>query len=87
MGMTYPELIGDRFLLLCQLQSYAAAGDPEIGRHVAREFQGLVDHVTRLSGASPREVAAFFAGGMLANITTILGLPEICAPLWEEEPA
>jgi AcrR family transcriptional regulator len=84
MGNTYPELIGDRFALLCQLQSYAAAGDPEIGRHVGREFARLVDHVTRLSGASAREVALFFAGGMLANITTLLGRPELCAPLWDD---
>ena len=86
MGSAYPELIGDRFSLLCQLQSYAAAGDPEIGAHVSREFKRLVDEVTRLSGATPREVAQFIAGGMLANVTTILGLPEICAPLWGNEP-
>jgi AcrR family transcriptional regulator len=84
MGNAYPDLIGDRFSLLCQLQSYAAAGDPEIGAHVSREFKRLVDDVTRLSGATPREVAEFIASGMLANVTTILGLPEICAPLWED---
>src|ERR1700737_2963442 len=27
MAQTYPDLISDRFALLCQLQSYAAAGD------------------------------------------------------------
>ena len=87
MGATYPQLIGDRFALLCQLQAYAASGDPEIREHVARGFKGLVDHVTRLSGATPREVAQFFAAGMLANVTTILGLSEVCDPLWEEPPA
>ncbi len=85
MGHTYPDLIGDRFALLAQLQAYAAAGDPEIGRHVSREFSGLVDEVTRLSGATPHQVASFIAGGMLANITTILGLQEMCAPLWEDQ--
>src|SRR5260370_34837972 len=29
MGATYPELIADRFALLCHLQAYAAPGDPE----------------------------------------------------------
>jgi AcrR family transcriptional regulator len=87
MGMRYPELIGDRFELLCQLQAYAAAGDPAIRRHVARGFKSLVDDVTRLSGASPKEIAEFFAAGMLANVTTILELPEVCAPLWEAKPA
>jgi hypothetical protein len=86
MAQTYPDLISDRFALLCQLQSYAAAGDPEIGVHVARGFQRLVDEVTRLSGASARDVAEFFAFGMLANITTILGLAQLCQPLWEEKP-
>jgi AcrR family transcriptional regulator len=84
MGQSYPELISDRFALLCQLQAYAAAGDPIIRRHVAKGFKSLVDEVTRLSGAPPLEIAQFFASGMLANITTILDLPEICQPLWEE---
>jgi AcrR family transcriptional regulator len=83
MGMRYPELIADRFSLLCQLQTYAAAGDPEIRAHVARGFKSLVDEVTELSGATPHEIAQFFASGMLANVTTILELPEVCAPLWE----
>ena len=85
MGQTYPELIADRFALLCQLQAYAAAGDPEIRRHVARHFKSLADDVRGLSGASAVEVAQFFAAGMLANITTILEIPEICEPLWEEK--
>ena len=82
MGMTYPDLIADRFELLCQLQAYAAAGDPEVGQHVSRGYRALANEVARLSGASPREVAEFFAAGMLANVTTILGLQDLCAPLW-----
>jgi AcrR family transcriptional regulator len=84
MGTTYPELIGDRFALLLQLQAYAAAGEPEIRAHVGRDFKALADEVADLSGATPHQVAAFLAGGMLANVTTILGLPQICDPLWEE---
>ena len=87
MGLTYPELIGDRFALLVQMQAYAAAGKPEIRAHVARGFKALVDEVTRLSGASAIEVAQFFAAGMLANVTTILDLPEVCQPLFEEKHA
>jgi len=85
MGQTYPELIADRFALLCQLQAYSAAGDPEIRRHVARGFKTLYEEVRQLSGASPLEAAQFFASGMLANVTTILELPEICEPLWAEK--
>jgi AcrR family transcriptional regulator len=85
MGATYPELIGDRLALLGQLQSYAAAGDAEIRVHVAGEFKALAEEVRRLSGASAREVGEFIAAGMLANVTTILGLPEICDPLWDDK--
>jgi hypothetical protein len=53
--------------------------------HVAQGFKTLVDEVTELSSASPADVAQFFAAGMLANVTTILELPEVCAPLWEEK--
>jgi AcrR family transcriptional regulator len=86
-GHAYPELIADRYELLMQLQSYAAAGDPEIRRHVARGFRALAEEVARLSGASPRQLAEFLASGMLANVTTILELPELCSPLWDDKQA
>jgi len=86
MGHTYPGLIADRFSLLLQFQCYAAAGDPEIRRHVSRSFRALAEDVTRLSGASPRQVAEFLASGMLANVTTVLELPELCDPLWADDP-
>jgi len=85
MGATYPGLIADRFALLLQLQSYATA-EPDIRAHVAREFRALFDEVQRLSGAAPVEVALFFAGGMLANITTALDLTDLCEPMWETNP-
>ena len=93
MGMTYHELIADRFELLMQLQAYAASADPEIRRHVSRSFQALVDDVASLSGASQRELAKFFASGMLANVAIVLGLPtlgasglpKLCMSLWESE--
>lgn len=87
MGLTYPELIGNRFALLFQLQAYAAAADPEIKAHVAREFRALYDEVREISGATAQQAAAFFAGGMLANVTTALDLPEVCSPLWEDPAA
>jgi AcrR family transcriptional regulator len=87
MGATYPALIEDRHTLLCQLQAHAASGDAAVREHVARGFQALVDDVARSSGASPRQLAEFFAVGMLANVTTILGLPEVCESLWDESPA
>ena len=82
-GRTYPGLIADRYQLLMQLQAYAAAGDPELHAHISSGFRKLVDDVAHLSGAAPRAVAEFFAAGMLANVTTVLGLQGLCASLWE----
>ena len=81
MGLAYRPLVeGNRDLLLLQMQSHAAAGDPEIGPEVASAFKGLVDDVRRASGVADEEVARFFACGMLINVTTALRLPEIAAP-------
>ncbi len=84
MGHAYQPLIeANRDLLLLQLQSHAAAGDPEIGPPVAAAFKTLFDDVRRASGAPVQDVARFFACGMLINVTTALGLPEIAAPALE----
>ena len=84
MGLAYRPLIeANRDELLLQMQGHAAAGDPEIGPSIAAAFKGLYDDVLRVSGASPREVSEFFACGMLINVATALGLPEIAAPALE----
>jgi AcrR family transcriptional regulator len=81
MGQAYHPLIeANRDQLLLQMQGHAAAGDPEIGPSVASAFKGLFDDVRRASGATDEQVARFFACGMLINVTTALGLPEIAAP-------
>jgi AcrR family transcriptional regulator len=82
MGEVYPTLIADRFTLLMQLQTFAT-GDPVIQAHAAKAFRRLYDDVVRLSGAPQLQVSLFFACGMLANVTTALGLQEICAPLFD----
>ena len=82
MGEVYAGLIADRYVLLAQLHSYAT-GDPVIQAHVSRQYRSLYDDVARLSGAPPAQVSLFFACGMLANVTTALGLEDICAPLFE----
>jgi AcrR family transcriptional regulator len=90
MGLAYLPLVeGNRDQLLLQMQSHAAAGDPEIGREVAAGFKGLVEDVRRASGVSDEQVAQFFACGMLINVTTALGLPEIAAPAlqWTAVPS
>jgi AcrR family transcriptional regulator len=81
MGEAYPALIADRYALLVQLQTYAT-GDPVIQAHASRRYRELYDEAIRLSGAPAPQVSLFFACGMLANVTTALGLEEICAPLF-----
>ncbi len=84
MGLAYrPLMEANRDELLLQMQGHAAAGDPEIGPAIAAAFKDLYDDVLRTSGASPREVSQFIACGMLINVATALGLPEIAAPALE----
>jgi hypothetical protein len=87
MAQSYRPLIeANRDELLLQMQGHAAASDPEIGPEVAASFKSLYDDVLRVSGASPEEVSGFFACGMLINVSTALGLPELVEPLleWDE---
>ena len=82
MGQLYPTLIADRYTLLMQLQTYAAA-DETIRALAAERYRALYEEVRRLSGADSVQVSLFFACGMLANVTTALGTPEICEPLFD----
>lgn len=88
MAMSYRPLIDahpDELLL--QMQGHATAGDPEIGPSVSASFRSLYDDVLRVSGAPAEEVSSFFACGMLINVTTALGLPELAAPAMDWEAA
>ena len=62
-----------------QLQSYAACDDEEIRAVVRRGFGRLVSHVESM-GASPAEVTAFFARGMLINVIAAMELVEAPEP-------
>jgi AcrR family transcriptional regulator len=73
MGEEYLGLISDRELLLGQLHAHAAAPfDREVRETVQRGFARLVELAERESGASPEEVRAFFARGMLLNVLSAL---------------
>jgi len=80
MGHAYYGLIADRANLMAQLQMYAACHDLEV-RECARDgFRKLYQLVERASGAPADTLAVFFAGGMLCNVSTALGLAEIDEP-------
>jgi AcrR family transcriptional regulator len=66
---------GEGFLL--QMQFYAACGDDEVRFAVRRRFAELYQYVERVSGASPEEVRAFFADGMLRSVAAAMRLSEL----------
>jgi len=74
MGAAYMELLTDRNRLMAQMQAYAACDDAEVCEVVRRGFGELVTYVERVSGATPEEVATFFAKGMLLNVIATMDL-------------
>ncbi|MBI3748400.1 MAG: TetR/AcrR family transcriptional regulator [Chloroflexi bacterium] len=73
MGCGYHDLLRDRDMLRLQLHAYAACDDPEIRAVVRGEWSVLHETVTRLSGADPAAIHAWFAEGMLLNVAAALG--------------
>jgi AcrR family transcriptional regulator len=77
MGMAYVGLLGDRNLLLNQLNAHAACDDPAIRDRVRHGFAQLVALVERESGASAEEVRNFFAQGMLLNVLAAMQAQDV----------
>jgi AcrR family transcriptional regulator len=74
-GGAYVETIrSDPRRLQAQMQAYAACDDPEIAAVVREGYGRLVAHCEDL-GATPEQVAGFFAKGMLMNVMASMGLP------------
>lgn len=73
-GHSYMTLLGDRPLLLVQLQAYAACSDPDVQSVVREEFGALHRRVRDLSGATQQDIHHFFAEGMLLNIAAAVEL-------------
>lgn len=77
MGVAYVGLLGDRDLLLNQLNAHAACDDPAIREQVRRGFAQLVELVERESGAGAEEVRNFFAQGMLLNVLAAMQAQDV----------
>jgi AcrR family transcriptional regulator len=73
MGCSYHDLLRDRDMLRLQLHAYAACDDPEIRTVVRGEWSVLYATVTRVSGADPAAIHAWFAEGMLLNVAASIG--------------
>lgn len=84
-GKAYIELvIREPLRLQAQLQAYAACDDPDLCEAVKVGYGDLVVYIERVSGAEPREVAAFFAQGMLLNVFAAMGHVGGSAEPWAE---
>jgi AcrR family transcriptional regulator len=75
MGEAYLAMIGDTPEVLCQLQAYAAAGDPALREPIRDEFVRLVEAVREAADVTREEAAFFFAGGIFVAIASALGVP------------
>ncbi len=80
MGRAVVALLAERDELRCQLQGYAASGDPEVRAHVRSEFMRLFDDVRDIAGASRDEAALFIAGGMFFTVAGALDVPRAYWP-------
>jgi AcrR family transcriptional regulator len=74
MGLVYARLLGDRSLLLMQMQAYAASEDEEIREVVREEMLRLVRFVQSASGAGDGAVRDWLAHGMLMNVIAAMDL-------------
>ena len=71
LGTAYVETL-ERHMLMGQLQTYAACGDPDVRAVVRAGYKELVDFVRESTGASNEELGRFFATGMLINVLTAM---------------
>lgn len=80
MGDAYGLLLAEnRTFLQLQLQAYASSVvDDEVRELTRREFGRLWETVIRVSGMSEELAQAFFAHGMLINVTAAFGISPAC---------
>src|SRR3954452_13407511 len=87
MGEAYLGMIGNSAEVLCQLQAYAAAGDPAVQEPIRAEFLRLFEAVRETAGVSREEASFFFAGGIFLAIASALGVPGEYWPGGGDRPA
>jgi AcrR family transcriptional regulator len=86
MGEAYLGMIGNSAEVLCQLQAYAAAGEPALREPVRAEFLRVFESVRETAGVSREEASFFFAGGIFLAIASALGVPPEYWPGGGEPP-
>jgi AcrR family transcriptional regulator len=84
MAEAYTNLLQDHpEVLLTQLQGQAAASEPVVRGELRHGFRMLYEMVEREWDASPAEIQAFFAHGMLCNVIAATQLGDLHEP-WAE---
>ena len=77
MAEAYTNLLQDPEVLLTQLQGQAAASEPVVRDELRHGFRMLFEMVEREWPASPAEVQAFFAHGMLCNVIAAMQIGDL----------
>jgi AcrR family transcriptional regulator len=76
MAEAYQHVMQDHTRVMLMLTSWSTGDDPDVRRISRAGWRDLVDLVERSSGASPDDVARFFASGMLITILTAIGMDD-----------
>ena len=77
MAEAYTDLLRDPEVLLTQLQGQAAATEPAVRDELRHGFRMLYEMVEREWAASPAEMQAFFAHGMLCNVIAAMQIEDL----------
>ncbi|GAB3608736.1 hypothetical protein GCM10027414_08610 [Humibacter ginsengiterrae] len=68
LGMAYADLIRDRGILLCLMQSFISGHEPVIGEKAREGFLAIYRLLRNGAGMEPDELLGFLAHGMLFNV-------------------
>lgn len=78
MAGAYTEMLtADPNALRCQLHTWAAASDPEIGDAARASYLSIWHQALEISGEDVETVREFMAHGMLLTVVAALDIPEI----------
>lgn len=75
MGIAYLTLLGDEAWVQCHLQILAASGHPDLRPQIRDAFVETFADIEELTGATPEQVARFFASGILINAMGVMDAP------------
>jgi len=75
MGIAYLSLLRDESWMQCHNQILAASGHPELQPQIRDAFIGTFGRIQEMTGATPEQVAHFFASGMLINAMGTMEVP------------